>query len=458
VTEGGSGPVCLYAINVARGSNVLLGCSDVPFYTGSPVGSLDSVKVASGSVTVSGWAIDPDTSASITVHAYVDGVGRVLTADRERADLAPHYPVHGTRHGFSATLSVPLDAKTICLYGVDSGADPNTTLGCRNIMIPAARDIGRAPIGDLESVQVQGTTARATGWAIDPDTLDPIPVHLYVGATGRSVLASGQRADVAAAYPAYGDKHGFAATVDVPTGVNALCAYAINTAGENTTLGCRTVEGADGGRAPIGAVDSATVSGTTATVTGWAIDPDTTRPIAVRISVDGKATETRADVARDDIGAAYPLYGTAHGYSQTVAIPIGPSRICVTAVNTSGPDTSLGCRSVATRDEGRAPIGSLDDVTVNGTNASVRGWTIDPDTARPIDVHVYVGSVGTVVTAGSDRPDVGAAYPLYGAAHGFQTTVKIPLGLSRLCVYGINTVGANTTLGCRDVRGAAPRG
>ncbi len=458
VTQGGSGSVCLYAINVARGSNVLLRCADVPFYTGSPVGSFDSAKVTSGSVTVSGWTLDPDTADPIAVHAYVDGTGRVLTAQGDRPDLAAHYPVHGTRHGFASTLSVPLDAKELCLYGIDSGDDPNTTLGCRNIMTPAARDIGRAPIGDLEKVDVQSGTARVTGWAIDPDTRNPIPVHLYVGGTGRAVTANGARPDVAAAYPAYGESHGFAETVTLPTGVSTLCAYAINTSGENTTLGCRTVEGADGGRPPFGVFEAATVTGTTATVQGWAIDPDTTRPVPVRISVDGTPIETTANVDRPDVGAAHPLYGSKHGFAQKVTVPYGPSRICVAAVNTQGPDTDLGCRSVATRDEGRAPIGSLDGVTVSGTNATVRGWAIDPDTARPIDVHVYVGSVGTAVAAGVNRPDVGAAYPLYGAAHGFQTTVKIPLGTSQLCVYAINTAGPNTTLGCREVRGTPPRG
>ena len=455
VTQGGSGQVCLYAVNTGPGSNVTLGCRDLPFYTGSPVGAVDVVKASSGSVSVSGWALDPDTASSIAVHAYVDGVGTALSATRDRPDLAGPYPAHGTAHGFSATLKVPLDAKQICLYGINTGRGDNSTLGCRSIMTPASRDIGRAPIGSLDSVGVAGTSARVSGWAIDPDTKKPIPVHVYVAGKGTAFTADNLRRDVGQAYPGYGNAHGFSEVVDLPAGRSTLCVYAINTAGDNTTLGCQSVTGQDKGQAPIGSVDGVTVSGQNATVRGWAIDPDTVRPIAVRVSVDGKSTRLTANASRPDVGAAYPLYGSLHGFAQSVRIPIGPSTVCVTAINTSGPDTDLGCRTVATRDEGRAPIGSVDEVSVAGTTATVRGWAIDPDTARPIAVHVYVGSSATVLTADGSRPDVAAVYPPYGSAHGFRSTVQIPVGTSRLCIYAINTVGANPLLGCRTVTGVA---
>ncbi|MCG7418493.1 hypothetical protein MHY30_13355 [Microbacterium sp. ACRRU] len=455
VTQGGSGQVCLTALNTGSGQDTSMGCRDVPFYTGSPVGAIDSVKAVSGSVTVSGWALDPDTASSIPVHAYVDGVSTALLADRDRPDLAAHYPVHGTAHGYSATLKVPLDAKQICLYGVNTGRGENTTLGCRSIMTPAPKDLGRAPIGYVDDVEVAGLTARVRGWALDPDTAGRIPVHIYVAGAGRAITADLARPDVAGAYPAYGERHGFSDVVDLPAGQSTVCAYAINTSGENTTLGCRTVTGGDQGRAPIGNFESADVSGRTATVVGWAIDPDTIRPIGVRISVDDVSTKVTAQTQRPDVEYFYPLYGAAHGFSRTVDIPVGPSRICVSAVNTSGPDTDLGCRGVGTRDEGRAPIGSLDGVTVSGTSAAIRGWAIDPDTARPIPVHVYVDGAGIALTADTWRPDVGAAYPLYGSSHGFEGSVRIPVGPSRLCVYAINTSGPNPTIGCREVTGVA---
>ncbi len=59
---------------------------------------------------------------------------------------------------------------------------------------------------------------------------------------------------------------------------------------------------------------------------------------------------------------------------------------------------------------------------------SVSGWAIDPDTAAPISVHVYVGSVGEAIIADGVREDVGAAFPGYGAQHGFTWSDSVTPG------------------------------
>lgn len=452
VSTGGSGDVCVYAVNVARGANVLLGCQTVPLYSGSPVGEIDSLSIASGRVSFTGWAIDPDTAQSLDIHAYVDGQGQSIPARRDRPDLAVHYPMHGTAHGFSETLTVPQAAKVLCLYAINVGPGENKTLGCRNIMAPASTDIGRTPIGNLEEVAVTGTTATIRGWAIDPDTTRPVAVHVYVGARGQQLTAASPRADVGAAYPPYGSAHGFTGVVDLPPGESDVCVYAINSHGENTTLGCRQVSSADAGRAPLGNFEEALVNGSSVKVRGWAIDPDTARPITVDIiNRSGTTTSVLADRDRPDVAAAFPQYGGRHGFERSFDLPPGPSTICVRARNTAGPDTELGCRSVTTRDEGRLPIGNVEEINVVGTTARVKGWALDPDTARPIPVHIYTASRGHIVEAPLDRPDVGAAYPNYGAAHGFAATVDVPPGTSQICVYAINTSGPNPLLSCRQV-------
>ena len=69
------------------------------------------------------------------------------------------------------------------------------------------------------------------------------------------------------------------------------------------------------------------------------------------------------------------------------------------------------------------PFGSLDAVTAKVGNAAIRGWAIDPNTANPIDVHVYVdGKPFQVLTADDNRPDIGTRYPGYGADHGYTAT------------------------------------
>ena len=81
--------MCAYCIQTAGpGANSLLGCRTVTVPSGPPVGSVDLAYSAFGLVRVAGWALDPDTPASIPVHVYVNGVGRAVTANLSRPDVA----------------------------------------------------------------------------------------------------------------------------------------------------------------------------------------------------------------------------------------------------------------------------------------------------------------------------------------------------------------------------------
>jgi hypothetical protein len=82
---------------------------------------------------------------------------------------------------------------------------------------------------------------------------------------------------------------------------------------------------------------------------------------------------------------------------------------------------------------------------------SVSGWVIDPDTVAPVGVHVYVdGRFAGAGVASGWRPDVGVAYPGYGAGHGFSLVVPAVGGTRQVCVYGLNEgVGVNALIACR---------
>jgi hypothetical protein len=100
------------------------------------------------------------------------------------------------------------------------------------------------PFGSLDAVSPAGPgLAVVAGWAIDPDTVSPISVHVYTNGRLTGWPANTSRPDVGRAYPGYGDNHGFNATVELDPGANQICVYAINTgAGSgNPLLGCRTV-------------------------------------------------------------------------------------------------------------------------------------------------------------------------------------------------------------------------
>ena len=415
-----------------------------------PFGSLDAAQGSPGSVSVAGWTIDPDTAAPITVHVYVDGQGFVMgPASLARADVGAAYPTYGPNHGFNAQINgITPGPHTVCAYGINTGAGQNKTLGCRSVAVPSG-----TPFGSLDAAQGSPGSVSVAGWTIDPDTAAPITVHVYVDGQGFVMgPASLARADVGAAYPTYGPNHGFNAQINgITPGPHTVCAYGINTgAGQNKTLGCRSVAVPSG--TPFGSLDAAQGSPGSVSVAGWTIDPDTAAPITVHVYVDGQGfVMGPASLARADVGAAYPTYGPNHGFNAQInGITPGPHTVCAYGINTgAGQNKTLGCRSVAV--PSGTPFGSLDAAQGSPGSVSVAGWTIDPDTAAPITVHVYVDGQGFVMGPASlARADVGAAYPTYGPNHGFNAQINgITPGPHTVCAYGINTgAGQNKTLGC----------
>jgi hypothetical protein len=204
------------------------------------VGALDAVDGEGHNLVVRGWALDFDENDPVPIHVYVDDelVASVL-ADQLRPDIGQAYPGWGDRHGFSIPVEVePGRSHRICAYALNVGAgSTNELLGCRDVL-------PRSPFGAFDEV-VGGTEAiTARGWAIDPDTPNPIDVHLYVDGQGPTVArADRPRPDVGASHPGYGDDHGFTIELaDVAVGHHEVCVYALNVgAGEHHLLDCRPV-------------------------------------------------------------------------------------------------------------------------------------------------------------------------------------------------------------------------
>jgi hypothetical protein len=304
-----------------------------------------------------------------------------------------------------------------------------------------------SPIGSLDAVSVGPAQVTVRGWAIDPSTTVPIAVHVYVDGVATPVTASGQRADIGAVLPGYGPAHGYAVTASAGAGTHNVCAYGIDVGpGGNALLGCRSVVV---GGSPIGALDIVRQVPGGVQVSGWALDPDVAGPIDVHAYAAGAGIATTANRPRADIGHAYPLWGPNHGYLTT--IPTSASayvRVCTYGIDVgAGGNSALGCRSLQLR---QSPFGSIDSLSRSGNQVRVRGWALDPSTAASIDVHVYVSPGGaTASNASLSRPDIGAAFPGYGAAHGFDVSVSAAPG-AQVCVYGIDVgAGGNALLGCR---------
>ncbi len=470
--SGGTHSVCVYGMNNGPGANVLFGCWDTTTPGGSPIGKLDPLTADASGIKVSGWMIDPDVVDPISVHVYVDGVGTSILAKDERSNIDPSLKAYGTKHGFSLVAPASEGSHTVCVYGINTGTGANLLLSCSAVTVPSASsgitEKGRVPVGALESVTADASGISVSGWALDPDTASSIQVHLYVDEVGKAVVADKDRSDLPSQYAAYGKKHGFQEKLSASAGVRNVCAYGINTqAGGNVSLGCKsvTVPSASSGitekgRVPVGALESVTADASGISVSGWALDPDTASPIQVHVYVGAAGTAVLSDRSRADVAAAHPGYGDKHGYAASLTAAAGPVSVCVYAINTGpGGNFLLGCKTVTVpaapapgADQGRTPIGNLEGVVPTATGFLVSGWALDPDVTAPIQVHIYVGAVGTAFRADSARSDVGALYPSHGQNHGFSVAVNAPAGTSSVCAYGINNgAGGPTLLGCKTV-------
>ncbi len=397
-----------------------------------------------------------------------DGSAYTFTANVQRSDLGSASIRRGGPPTDTTSPSPRRRDRTgLCVNGITAGAS-GTGLGCQTLVVPgparSAADPASNPHGSIDqAVVTKPGEVRIAGWAIDPDTKGPIDVHVYVdGKMSTALTANGVRNDVAAAFAGFGPNHGFDRTLALSGGTHQVCVNGINVGSGNANPavgGCRTVTLPTG--PPHGSLDSVVVGPGTVQLSGWVIDPGTVDAVGVHVYVDGKfTTSLKADAERKDVGGAYPMYGNNHGYTvKLTGLSGGAHQVCVYAISAGGkyPNPVIGgCRTV-TLPTGN-PHGSLDSAQpVAGQKGELRltGWAIDPKTVEPIRVHVYIdGKIAGVFTANSERKDVGAVYPAYGANHGFDVTVPgVATGKHQVCVYGINTgAGTNPVIGaCRTV-------
>ena len=191
---------------------------------------------------MTGWALDPDTTAAIAVDVDVDGgLAASITASpdptRHRGRLSRVRPRSRLRGARPDRCRL---AHRVRVRGINSGpgaADPG--LGSSRKVT-----VGGNPIGHLESLTGTSGTVHLSGWALDPDTGASIALRVYLdGRWTTTLTASGTRTDVASSYPLYGPHHGFSAALHEARGRHSVCVYAMNAGAgaANTGLGCRAV-------------------------------------------------------------------------------------------------------------------------------------------------------------------------------------------------------------------------
>ncbi|GAB2465089.1 hypothetical protein [Xylanimonas ulmi] len=416
----------------------------------TPFGNLDLVQATTpGTIYVGGWAIDPDVS-SIPVHVYIDGAiaGQLMTSSA-RPDVAAIYG--NARAGYGGTFTVTAGQHNVCAYAINSPAGLNALLGCSTVTVT-----NRTPLGVLDVVTAGPGAITVGGWAFDPDTTSPIPVHIYVdGKITQGVVADGARQDVANAFGGMGATSGFMTTFGASDGTHRVCAYAINVpAGLNVETGCRTVTVRNA--TPIGVLDIVdAASPQNVRVAGWAYDADSTAPIGVRVRVDGAVVHTAtADASRPDVGKALGVRD-ATGFDTTVALTAGSRQICVDALDApTGAATAVGCRTVTVPNT--PPTGAITDAAadVSGTAPArlvASGWAWDYDVTTPVTVRLAVDgvAVGQAKASATVSPIPAGAGR---ATVGWSLTTQTSPGTRQVCATAVDSpTGVTASLGCASV-------
>lgn len=123
-----------------------------------PLGTFDGCTGGSGTVTVRGWAFDPDEPAKqLGIHVYVDGpagTGSYLgagTANVYRPDVDNVHHT-GANHGFEFTVSCPAGTHAIYVHALDTAGGHNPYLGGGATNDGAITvSVGEAPPADKEA-------------------------------------------------------------------------------------------------------------------------------------------------------------------------------------------------------------------------------------------------------------------------------------------------------------------
>jgi len=308
------------------------------------------------------------------------------------------------------------------------------------------------PWGNLDlATSTHRGTVRVRGWTIAQHDYGPTNVRIYVD--NKPVAdrpASDIRADVWAAYPAFGPRHGFDFEVPAAPGRRMVCAYAVDhRTGRRAFIGFKQPVV----QVPDGRIDQMVdMGGGVVRVVGWAVDPTRPgRPPTIRLRAEGQTHVIHAaSIDRPDVVRARPGAYLRCGFSYDIQLSPGNRRVCADVQLGDGSWHHFRCREALLM---RDPIGRLDTAThLGGGRVRVTGWAIDPPRRdAPAEVVLRVDGVAVAtVLANTRRPDVWAVHPGYGPDHGFDTVIDVPNGTHQICVDAVNG-GVVTPLRCRNV-------
>ncbi len=306
---------------------------------------------------------------------------------------------------------------------------------------PAGAASAHDPQGAVDVWTHSGAAVSFRGWAADPDQSGIVRMVVKLDNTViGSTLAIQPRPDVATAHPSYGPKRGFSGALTLPAGAHTVCLVAGDLGvGANVALGCKTMTApksaavatsANPTKRPFGLLDGFIYSATKQTIWahGWALDPDTTSPIAVELTIAGQAQgAVVAARARPDVEKRHPGRGADHGFDYTMQtrLSAGTYSVCAVGINSAaGGNAILSCKKLTVKQT--APPAVLNVATTATAAAAIRAQAINSGAARTSHFPAGASSAATIALATrallqqaagrSTRPPAGAGVPAFAPA------------------------------------------
>ena len=370
-----------------------------------PAGRLEAAVDNGGSVTITGWIADASgqpVDMRITANNQIIHFGK---AGLSRPDVAGSVRGAGPNTGYAVSFPIEPGNYQFCVNALQGAI--SVTVGCVNLAVGT----GQSVRGDAGSTSISGLPTS------------PTPTPTSSGDTagdGSSDTASPTPTPVPSPTPA---------TTPEPT---------LDVVSETPSTGVVQVLRRSGA--------------TTGFVSGWAGDVDSDQPVQVDVVIDGTTVaSTTTELPRPDVAAAFPGLGATSGYALSFELPEAETRVCVELVDPQDQSRqTLGCRTIGAAIEQSAdstpetsgrPTGSgdaddpadvvwgqVDDISVDGTSVTIRGWAVAPnDIARTITLTASATGVSESGTTGLDHDD---ARLTYGIDHpcGFELSLELPSG------------------------------
>ncbi|MDT4922050.1 MAG: hypothetical protein QOI15_2952, partial [Pseudonocardiales bacterium] len=323
----GSHQVCVTVQNIGYGGNAKLPCQ-TRVLNFTPAAALTDVTATSTGLHVRGWAADPDTTQPISVALRVDG--RLARTQAANQDGLGH-----DGHAFAADMPVRSGTHKICAIGLNAlYGTHDSAASCRTITLALK------PLGAFEGLaRVPGSSdLRLKGWALDPDTHNPITLRVMLDDTNvGTVTANALRADIGDKYP-YGDDHGLWARVKTDDGEHTVCLTALNVGGGgDVQLGCKLIIAVNP-VAPSAPRNVAAIAGFGGAEVTW------TKP-----SSDGGAPWTRYVVVSNPDAVKVTVAGDATSATVLGLKPSTNYTFTVRAVNVAGASAAATTATVKTQ-------------------------------------------------------------------------------------------------------------